>query len=77
MHRPPSKAPRRDPARRRANLLYLPLLMVSFGLANVPVPRQVEQETEMNQTAAGTNRLANARSPYLLQHARHPVDWYP
>ena len=58
-------------------MLYLPLLMVSFGLANVPVPRQVEQETEMNQTAAGTNRLVNARSPYLLQHARNPVDWYP
>ncbi len=31
----------------------------------------------MNQTVAGTNRLANARSPYLLQHANNPVDWYP
>jgi uncharacterized protein YyaL (SSP411 family) len=24
-----------------------------------------------------TNRLANERSPYLLQHAHNPVDWYP
>lgn len=24
-----------------------------------------------------TNRLANERSPYLLQHAKNPVDWYP
>ncbi|MFW5692872.1 MAG: thioredoxin domain-containing protein [Thermoguttaceae bacterium] len=24
-----------------------------------------------------SNRLANALSPYLLQHARNPVDWYP
>ncbi len=24
-----------------------------------------------------TNRLANEKSPYLLQHARNPVDWYP
>lgn len=24
-----------------------------------------------------TNRLANATSPYLLQHATNPVDWYP
>ena len=24
-----------------------------------------------------TNRLANANSPYLLQHANNPVDWYP
>lgn len=23
------------------------------------------------------NRLANETSPYLLQHADHPVDWYP
>ena len=23
------------------------------------------------------NRLANEQSPYLLQHARNPVDWYP
>ncbi|HEY7511510.1 MAG TPA: DUF255 domain-containing protein, partial [Vicinamibacteria bacterium] len=24
-----------------------------------------------------TNRLANATSPYLLQHAHNPVDWHP
>ncbi len=24
-----------------------------------------------------TNRLANESSPYLLQHAENPVDWYP
>ena len=23
------------------------------------------------------NRLANETSPYLLQHAENPVDWYP
>src|SRR4029079_9418560 len=23
------------------------------------------------------NRLAQERSPYLLQHAANPVDWYP
>ena len=23
------------------------------------------------------NRLAGERSPYLLQHANNPVDWYP
>lgn len=25
----------------------------------------------------GTNRLAGESSPYLLQHAHNPVDWYP
>ena len=32
-------------------------------------------------TATGThkhtNRLINESSPYLLQHAHNPVDWYP
>lgn len=29
-----------------------------------------------NQTHAFTNRLINEKSPYLLQHAHNPVDWY-
>lgn len=24
-----------------------------------------------------TNKLINEKSPYLLQHAHNPVDWYP
>ena len=24
-----------------------------------------------------TNRLINETSPYLLQHAHNPVDWFP
>ena len=24
-----------------------------------------------------TNRLIQEKSPYLLQHAHNPVDWYP
>eukprot|EP00249_Psilotum_nudum_P022111 c28378_g1_i1 orf=179-2719(+) len=35
---------------------------------------------EKDEAACGqryTNRLANERSPYLLQHAHNPVDWYP
>ena len=27
--------------------------------------------------AVKTNRLAGETSPYLLQHAANPVDWYP
>jgi Highly conserved protein containing a thioredoxin domain len=23
------------------------------------------------------NRLASSQSPYLLQHANNPVDWFP
>ncbi|XP_001653842.3 spermatogenesis-associated protein 20 isoform X2 [Aedes aegypti] len=53
-------------------------------------PRQVGQICSLHTTAdmasgeAGpsdkpkhTNRLINEKSPYLLQHAHNPVDWYP
>ena len=29
------------------------------------------------EPAKHTNRLAKETSPYLLQHAHNPVDWYP
>jgi uncharacterized protein YyaL (SSP411 family) len=31
----------------------------------------------MSATHKFTNRLINEKSPYLLQHAHNPVDWYP
>jgi uncharacterized protein len=31
----------------------------------------------MSSTDQNSNRLINEKSPYLLQHARNPVDWYP
>ena len=35
------------------------------------------QVNEDNMKAQHTNRLINENSPYLLQHAHNPVDWYP
>ncbi len=40
----------------------------------------VQGEKDMPTTTAThkhTNRLINETSPYLLQHAHNPVDWYP
>ncbi|HMS60576.1 MAG TPA: thioredoxin domain-containing protein, partial [Tepidiformaceae bacterium] len=31
----------------------------------------------MPHEPGGVNRLAGETSPYLLQHASNPVDWYP
>lgn len=31
----------------------------------------------MSEVAKHTNRLAREKSPYLLQHAHNPVDWFP
>jgi uncharacterized protein YyaL (SSP411 family) len=37
-------------------------------------PRSESAATERREH---TNRLAHEKSPYLLQHAHNPVDWYP
>jgi len=34
-------------------------------------------ENKMKNTHAYTNRLVHEKSPYLLQHAHNPVDWFP
>lgn len=31
----------------------------------------------VNKMHRKANRLINEKSPYLLQHANNPVDWYP
>ena len=31
---------------------------------------------EIKNTSKNSNRLINEKSPYLLQHAYNPVDWY-
>ena len=37
----------------------------------------LELEAKMSKLAVTYNRLQNEHSPYLLQHANNPVDWYP
>jgi uncharacterized protein YyaL (SSP411 family) len=38
---------------------------------------RMKELTNMKTKAAHTNRLIDETSPYLLQHAHNPVDWYP
>jgi uncharacterized protein len=47
--------------------LALTWLVTSSGTFAEPKPSRPEH----------TNRLAQEKSPYLLQHAHNPVDWYP
>jgi uncharacterized protein YyaL (SSP411 family) len=44
------------------------------GPTPVDAPRPENAATKMSEY---TNRLAHEKSPYLLQHAHNPVDWYP
>lgn len=39
--------------------------------------KSTEMTTESNQPERKPNRLIKETSPYLLQHAYNPVDWYP
>jgi uncharacterized protein YyaL (SSP411 family) len=51
-----------------ATCLALLALGIGTGRADAPKPKDGERPT---------NRLAHESSPYLLLHARNPVDWYP
>ena len=40
-------------------------------------PSDTPSDTAHSDSAKFTNRLIDEKSPYLLQHAHNPVDWYP
>lgn len=42
-----------------------------------PIGDKDINKMEKNAMTDYTNRLINEKSPYLLQHAHNPVDWYP
>jgi uncharacterized protein len=61
------------PDRNRSPLSLAPLL-VGATVVCVLMATQAIPETSPE---AHTNRLIDSASPYLLQHAHNPVDWYP
>jgi uncharacterized protein YyaL (SSP411 family) len=48
-----------------------------FLIAVLLLTAQDNPEPEKKMEYKHTNRLAKEKSPYLLQHAHNPVDWYP
>jgi len=63
-------------ARRTAHLAFgvlLSVLVASVGAAELTVPASAAN----TPAPSYTNRLIASGSPYLLQHAHNPVDWYP
>ena len=64
--------------KRRSMIVKLGLLitfLTATGL--VTVNRQHEPFSGASDRESHTNRLIRESSPYLLQHAHNPVDWYP
>ncbi|HEY7152935.1 MAG TPA: thioredoxin domain-containing protein [Gemmataceae bacterium] len=60
--------------RRGLTLAMLILLLVRMVPAE---PDKTQAEPDAKGKHKHTNRLARETSPYLLQHAHNPVEWYP
>ena len=58
----------------RARCYQLLILFLSITMV-VPLPQVYAATNSADKLHA--NRLGNEKSPYLLQHAHNPVDWYP
>ncbi|MGI8821546.1 MAG: thioredoxin domain-containing protein [Chthoniobacterales bacterium] len=60
----------------RARLLRnAALLRIAYSILDVSLG--ASHLTRMDAATPHQNRLTQEKSPYLLQHARNPVDWYP
>ncbi len=54
------------------------LIMINNGSSNPKDDMDVKMNSESPpQSPTAANRLIDEKSPYLLQHAHNPVDWYP
>jgi len=63
---------------RKRDICYT--LSVSFLFSDIliKIKKLLTKEGDaMTNNNAVPNRLINEKSPYLLQHAYNPVDWFP
>ena len=60
----------------REKTLIIIAVVALITVVAVAVRREKPMATA-TQTHKHTNRLINESSPYLLQHAHNPVQWYP
>src|SRR5262249_2272629 len=62
----------------RFGILTLIWLVTSNPTNASPSPTgPLRSQSAPTENTQHTNRLASEKSPYLLQHAHNPVDWYP
>ncbi|MEM9920072.1 MAG: thioredoxin domain-containing protein, partial [Bacteroidota bacterium] len=54
---------------------FILLIFLTLAACKSPVPPSSQSQT--SKTEGSMNHLAGQSSPYLLQHAYNPVDWYP
>lgn len=58
------------------SILHLILVVVCIGFSSTVIISE-DKERTMAEHQSKPNRLIHEKSPYLLQHAYNPVDWYP
>ena len=52
-------------------------ILLFFPLTLLMAKCQEKKSMTEKHTPEYTNKLINESSPYLLQHAHNPVEWYP
>ena len=62
--------------KRITHFLFFCLMFYGCGEKSDSNPTKLEKVDNKQENTKG-NRLAQEKSPYLLQHANNPVDWYP
>ena len=55
-------------------IVCLILIITQTNSCNTKTEKIIKMD---DSTKTHTNKLINEKSPYLLQHAHNPVDWYP
>lgn len=60
-----------------AKLSGIALLSGTLLIPGCDTTKNGNSTTDQDTMHAHTNRLSRESSPYLLQHAHNPVDWYP
>ena len=65
--------------RQKKNSPLAATLLMVFFLLTIVAGLQITSDSSASQIASksGHNRLIKESSPYLLQHATNPIDWYP
>lgn len=57
--------------------MYLKTIFISFIFSSLLLNSCSSQNRKQMEEHKHTNALINETSPYLLQHAHNPVNWYP
>jgi uncharacterized protein YyaL (SSP411 family) len=62
---------------REGNIFMIHYLMITLLFLYACDPENTQEQQENHSVQNKSNHLVNETSPYLLQHADNPVDWYP